>query len=82
MIVETHSSLVLLAIQAAIARGVRGLRPDDVVLHWFNRDPRSGDTTISTHYLTGDGALPDSPVDFDEVELEAHAAYLDAVERG
>jgi predicted ATPase len=80
VVVETHSSLVLLGVQAAIAGGVRGLKPDDVQLHWFARDPKSGDARVTSHTLDSTGAFGDWPSDFDNVELRAQSAYLDAIE--
>ena len=80
VVVETHSSLLLLGVQAAIARGVKKLPPRDVLLHWFARDPRSGDARVASHRLDSKGAFGEWPADFDTVELSAHAAYLDAVE--
>jgi len=80
VVTETHSSLLLLGVQAAIAEGVRGLDPTDVWLHWFTRDAASGDARVTSRTLDTRGAFDDSPADFDSVELAAHAAYLDAVE--
>ena len=80
VVVETHSSLLLLGIQAAIVAGVRGLAPSDVWLHWFARDAKSGDARVTSHTLDQQGAFGDWPADFDTVELAAQAAYLDAVE--
>jgi hypothetical protein len=80
VVVETHSSLLLIGIQNAIAKGVRGLAPRDVLLHWFSRDPKSGEAQVSSRSLDAKGAFGDWPADFDSVELAAHAAYLDAVE--
>ena len=80
VVVETHSSILLIAIQTAIAKGVHGLAPKDVQLHWFARDFKTGDATVTSRTLDAKGVFDDSPVDFDSVELEAHADYLDAIE--
>lgn len=80
VVVETHSSLLLIGIQAAVARGVCGLPANEVLLHWFARDPKSGDANITSHRLDETGAFGDWPADFDTVELAAHSAYLDAAE--
>ncbi len=80
VVVETHSSLLLIGIQTAIAEGLPELAPEDVRLHWFSRDPKTGDARVSSHTLDSKGAFGDWPADFDSIELAAHAAYLDAVE--
>ena len=77
MVVETHSPLMLLAIQTLTARGE--LDPKDVVLHWFQRD-EEGKTSIESAELDEQGAFGDWPVDFGSVELDAEQAYIDAVE--
>ncbi len=84
VVVETHSSLLLIGVQIAIANGLRGLAPGDVQLHWFSRDhPKTGDAVVASQHAFLDfpkGAFGEWPADFDSVELDAHAAYLDAVE--
>jgi predicted ATPase len=80
VVAETHSSLLLLGIQEAVARGVPKLAPADVQLHWFTRNPKTGDVEVASRSLDVKGAFDDWPADFDSVELAAHAAYLDAVE--
>jgi predicted ATPase len=79
VVVETHSSLFIRSVQELVAKA--DLKPVDVALHWFTRDPQSGDTQISTGELDDDGAFGDWPEDFDEVHLQAEASYLDAVAR-
>jgi len=76
VIAETHSALLLLAIQTLVARGQ--LPRKLVKLHWFRRDPKSGATEVIPGELDKDGAFRDWPVDFGDVELEAQRAYLDA----
>jgi hypothetical protein len=76
IVVETHSALFVRSIQTLVAQGE--LRPSDVALHWFTRDPRTGDTHISTGDLDEAGAFGDWPEDFDEIQLAAETAYLDA----
>lgn len=76
VVVETHSSLLIRALQTLVAR--QELRTDDIILHWFTRDPGSGDTRVATAELDRTGAFGDWPEDFDEVQLEAEAGYLDA----
>jgi len=78
VVAETHSTLLLTAIQTLVAKGE--LSPDLVKLHWFQRDPQSGITQVSSADLDENGAFGDWPEDFDEVALDAEGAYLDAVE--
>ncbi|HEX6902719.1 MAG TPA: AAA family ATPase [Thermoanaerobaculia bacterium] len=77
VVAETHSSILLLAVQTLIAQDK--LDPANVILHWFQRDKR-GATKITTAELDEHGAYGDWPVDFGEVEMAADNAYLDAVE--
>lgn len=79
VVVETHSSTLLLGLQTAIARGA--LSPELTCLHWFERDPRSGATSVRSGALDRTGAYGDWPEDFGTVELTAEDAYLTAVER-
>lgn len=81
VVIETHSSLLILGVQAALAEGVRGLAPEDICLHWFERDSKTGDARVTSTTLDGEGAFGDWPADFDSVELKAQATYLDAVEK-
>jgi hypothetical protein len=77
VIVETHSSLLLLGIQALVAE--RKLSPGLVKLHWFQRDKR-GATSVASADLDKNGAFGDWPEDFADVSLKAQSDYLDAVE--
>ncbi len=79
VVVETHSSLLVRGIQTAVAEG--GLRTGDVVLHWFTRDDVTGHTKVTTGTLDAAGGFGDWPEDFDEVNLDAEARYLDAAAR-
>jgi hypothetical protein len=78
VVAETHSSLLLTAIQTLVAKG--DLPPDLVKLHWFQRDPETGNTQISSADLDENGAFGDWPEDFGAVALDAEGGYLDAVE--
>ncbi len=78
LVVETHSSLLLLMIQTLMAKG--DLEPDLVKLHWFSRNPEDGTTAIQSADLDENGAFGDWPEDFGDVELKAEGAYLDTVE--
>jgi hypothetical protein len=75
VVAETHSRLVLRAIQTALADST--LKPEQVGLHWFSRDPESGFATVRLAELDEKGAFGDWPVDFSEVEAEADDAWLD-----
>ena len=78
VVAETHSSLLLLAIQTLVAEG--DLSPELVKLHWFTRG-EDGATKIDTADLDEAGAYGDWPEDFDDVDLKAQSRYLNAVDR-
>jgi hypothetical protein len=80
VVAETHSTLLLTAIQTLVAKGE--LKPELVKLHWFQRDPKTGVTEVTSTDLNENGAFAQSdwPEDFDDVILKADGAYLDAVE--
>ena len=78
VVAETHSSLLLLAVQTLVAEG--DLSPELVKLHWFTRS-ENGATKINTADLDEAGAYGDWPEDFDDVDLKAQSRYLDAVDR-
>jgi predicted ATPase len=77
VVVETHSSLLLTAIQTCVARGE--IAPSEVMLHWFQRD-ESGVTQIASTEPDEAGAFGDWPEDFADVALEVESRYLDAAE--
>lgn len=77
VVAETHSSLLLIAIQTLVAQGK--ITPDLVKLHWFQRGD-DGLSTVSSADLDEAGAFGDWPEDFAEVELNAQGRYLDAAE--
>lgn len=76
VIVETHSSLLLLTIQTLIAQGK--IANTDVGLHWFTRDAK-GASNVQYVQPDEDGAYGEWPEDFSEIELKAQDAYLTAV---
>jgi hypothetical protein len=78
VVAETHSSILLLGVQALVAQGK--LAPDLVKLHWFMRK-KDGSTTIQSGDLDEAGRFGDWPEDFDDVSLEAQKAYLDAADK-
>jgi len=78
VVVETHSSLLLLGVQALVAEGL--LEPDKVKLHWFQRN-KHGRTDVQTADLDEAGRFGDWPEDFDNVALQAQKQYLDAADK-
>jgi len=81
VVAETHSSLLLQAVQALVAEGK--LDPSDVKLHWFRRQETgrgAGATEAVTADLDESGAFGDWPEDFADVALMAESRYLDAAE--
>jgi predicted ATPase len=80
VVAETHSTLLLTAIQTLVAKGE--LNPELVKLHWFQRDAKTGVTEVTSTDLDENGTFVQSdwPEDFDDVILKADGAYLDAVE--
>ena len=77
VVAETHSSLLLLAVQTLVAEG--NLSPELVKLHWFTRG-EDGATKIDTADLDETGAYGDWPEDFDDVDLKAQSRYIKAVQ--
>lgn len=77
VVAETHSSILLLAVQSLVAEGK--LDPALVKLHWFQRDER-GATQVHSTDLDENGAYGDWPEDFGEVQAQADNRYLDAIE--
>jgi AAA ATPase domain len=78
VVAETHSSLILLAVQTFVAEGV--IAPDLVGLNWFCRNQRSGTTQIKSAHLDEAGRFGDWPEDFDNVALKTESRYLSAAE--
>ncbi|HEU0047323.1 MAG TPA: DUF3696 domain-containing protein, partial [Nitrososphaera sp.] len=78
VVVETHSSLLLLGIQTLIAEDK--LSPHDVKLHWFTRDDE-GATRVTSANVDERGAFGDWPEDFGNISLEAEHRYLTASEK-
>jgi hypothetical protein len=78
VVVETHSSILLLGVQTLVAEG--SLEPDKVKLHWFERD-KAGRTHVRSGELDEAGRFGDWPEDFDDVALETQKKYLDAADK-
>ena len=77
VVAETHSSLLLLAVQTLVAEG--DLSPELVKLHWFTRG-ENGATKIDTADLDEAGAYGDWPEDFDDVDLKTQSRYIKAAQ--
>jgi predicted ATPase len=77
VVIETHSELLLLAIQTLVAEGK--LSPDLVKLHWFTRR-EDGVTEVNSADLDDKGAFGNWPEDFGQVYLNLESRYLDAAE--
>ena len=78
VIAETHSILLLTAVQALVAEG--DLAPEEVILHWFERNEK-GVTSITTRELDEQGRYGDWPEDFADTEMAVQSRFLDAVEQ-
>jgi predicted ATPase len=78
VVIETHSALLLLGVQALVAEGA--LPPERVALHWFSLT-KDGATEVRSADLDEAGAFGEWPEDFAEVALDAQARYLDAAEK-
>ena len=77
VVAETHSSLLLLAVQTLVAEGY--LSPELVKLHWFTRN-KNGITEVDSVDLDEAGTYGEWPVDFDDVNLNVQSRFLDAVD--
>jgi hypothetical protein len=75
VITETHSYLLLRAIQEASVR--RGDPVSTVGLNWFSRDP-DGVTHVDSATLDAAGSFGDWPADFADVEMDIEDRYLEA----
>ncbi len=80
VVIETHSPLLIRAIQTAVAKN--RLRPSQVALHWFSRNEKTGWTTAKRADVGEDGSLGDWPIDFPDVFAMADSAFLEAVFEG
>lgn len=77
VVVETHSSLLLLGVQTLVAEGK--LSPELVKLHWFSRR-EDGITEVNSADLDEAGAYGEWPEDFDDVDLKAQSRYIKAAQ--
>jgi len=79
LVIETHSSLLLRGILTEIAEG--RIASDEVILHWFERDPETGFSAVRRAVPDSMGRVGEWPEDFSDVELKSDTQYLDAVEK-
>jgi predicted ATPase len=79
VVIETHSSLLLLGVQRLVAE--EQIDPKKVMLHWFKRDETTGITDITSAELDAAGTFGEWPADFDDVSLAAQQQFLDAAEK-
>lgn len=77
VITETHSSLLIRAIQTEIATGL--IASKDVSLNWFSRNATSGYAQLAVAELDEYGRFGDWPLDFDEIAEDADDRYLSAL---
>jgi hypothetical protein len=77
VVLETHSELLLLAVQSLVAEGK--ILPDLVKLHWFKRRD-DGVTEVTSADLDETGAFGEWPEDLGDVSLHLENRYLDAAE--
>jgi len=79
VIIETHSSILIKGIQTLVAE--KELPRELVKLHWFKRNLNDGVTEVNSADLDENGSFGEWPEDFDETELYASSAYLEAIEK-
>ena len=72
VVLETHSSILLVGIQEAIARGQ--LESKAVRLHWLQR--QSDGIAVTEAAVASDGSYGAWPVDFDNIMALAQANYV------
>jgi predicted ATPase len=77
LVIETHSSILLLGIQTLVAEGK--LPAQLVKLHWFTQQ-EDGSTKIDSADLDEAGAFGNWPEDFHTVTLQSENRYIDAAE--
>lgn len=78
VVIETHSEIILRGVQTLIAEGQ--LDHNIVAMHWFERDQKTGSTTIRTADLDEYGRFGDWPEDFSSTMMKVENRYFDAAE--
>lgn len=77
LIVETHSTTILRALQLAVAEDDSGWVRDNLVLYWFELDGQ-GVSRITQAEVQADGSYGDWPCDLTTTELDLTRRLLDA----
>lgn len=78
VVVETHSSNFLLAVQTLIAKGE--VKNSQVALHWFCKDA-DGNTKVDTANIEEDGSFGEWPEDFDDTLSAQQDELISAMEQ-
>lgn len=78
MVIETHSALLLLGIQTAVAK--KDIESEHVKLYWFSRN-KNGMTRIDSGLLDKGGAFGKWPETFGRAELRAQREFLLAAKK-
>jgi AAA domain, putative AbiEii toxin, Type IV TA system/AAA ATPase domain/Protein of unknown function (DUF3696) len=78
LVIETHSSLLLQGILTQVARDK--ISSENVILHWFERDPQTGFSKVESMQPDPMGRVGEWPEDFSDVEMKSTNDYLDAME--
>jgi len=76
VIAETHSSLLLRAIQRRVAESIA--LHEKVNLHWFARDGKTGASQVYSTRMDATGRPGEWPEDFGEVEMDVEERFLDS----
>jgi hypothetical protein len=76
VVIETHSEIILTRIQFHVASGT--IPAQDVLVHWFACDAKTGDTTVTAVEPDASGAFGDWPVDFAEIGERVDREYVEA----
>ena len=86
VVIETHSDLLLLALQASVSEQVDkdGLKPEDIILYWFEKIEDSNEGTVGATKITEgtldeNGNYGDWPEDFVATTLKQQRRFLDAM---
>ena len=80
VIVETHSSTFLLALQTMIARGEPQLSHDQVALYWFHQN-KEGETQVDPGEMQENGTFGNWQVDFSDITMELQLDFMRAFEK-
>jgi predicted ATPase len=75
VIVETHSDHLLNGVRVAVKQGA--ISADDVALHYFERDVRTGESHIESPRVLPDGQLDSWPEGFFDQWDKSLDALLD-----